>query len=153
MYSVWEVLAGIFFIWAGSLSFLVWKQRNFLKSLFPKNGERDIRRKFEEVLTQIEGFENKLDNLEKKVLDLENKGLLHIQRVELDRFNPYDDTGGDQSFVIAMLDNKGTGVVVTSLHARSGTRIFAKDVILGKSGKYQFSNEEEKIVKKAMTHE
>ena len=81
------------------------------------------------------------------------ENLLHIQRVELDRFNPYDDTGGDQSFVIAMLDNKGTGVVVTSLHARSGTRIFAKDVILGKSGKYQFSNEEEKIVKKAMTHE
>lgn len=149
MYPVWG-LAGIFFIWTGVLSFLIWQQNKFLKSVFPKSGERDIRRKFEEVLGEINKFELDLGSLDKKVLDLESKGLSHIQRVELLRFNPYGDTGGDQSFVVALLDNKGNGVVVTSLHARSGTRIFAKDVILGKSGKYKFSEEEEKVVKKVL---
>ena len=149
MYSDW-VLVGIFFVWLGILSFLVWRQNNFLKSLFPKSGERDIRRRFEEVLVEIEKYGVDLETLEKQVGDLESSRLIPIQRVELERFNPYDDTGGDQSFVIAFLNNKGNGVVITSLHARSGTRIFAKDVILGKSGKYEFSKEEERIIKKAM---
>lgn len=149
MYSDW-VLVGIFFVWLGILSFLVWRQNKFLKSLFPKSGERDIRRRFEEVLVEIEKYGVDLETLEKQVGDLESSRLIPIQRVELERFNPYDDTGGDQSFVIAFLNNKGNGVVITSLHARSGTRIFAKDVILGKSGKYEFSKEEERIIKKAM---
>ena len=151
MYSVWQGLAGIFFIWVGILTFLIWQQNKFLKSVFPKSGEADFRHKFEELLEEIERFRANLKKLEEKGLNLENKGLIAIQRVELERFNPYDDTGGDQSFTIALLDDKGTGIVVTSLHARSGTRIFAKDVTLGKSGKYKFSVEEERIVKKAMT--
>lgn len=150
MYSVWGVLVGIFFIWAGGLSFLIWQQNKFLKSIFPKNGERDIRKKFEEVLASIKSFDERLNSLEGKVNRIGSDGLKHIQRVELMRFNPYDDTGGDQSVTVALLDNKGTGIVITSLHARSGTRIFAKGVIEGRSDKHQFSDEEEKIIKKAM---
>ncbi len=150
MYSAWGVLVGIFFIWAGGLSFLIWQQNKFLRSVFPKNGERDIRKKFEEILGSILGFEERLADLEKKINELGIDGLKHIQKVELMRFNPYDDTGGDQSFAVALLDRNGTGVVVTSLHARSGTRVFAKGVIEGKPDKYQFSEEEKKIIKKVL---
>ncbi len=150
MYSVWILVAGIFFVWAAVLSFLIWKQNNFIKSLFPKSGERDIRKKFIEVLSEINKFKLDLGGMEKKVLELERKGLSHFQKVELMRFNPYQDTGGDQSFVLVLLDDKGSGVVITSLHARSGTRIFAKEVILGKAGNHKFSDEEEKAIKKAL---
>ena len=149
MYSVW-VMAGIFFIWLLVLTFLIWQQNKFLKSVFPKSGERDIRRKFEETLAEIGNFENDLGRVKEEVKTLEKKELEHIQRVEFMRFNPYNDTGGDQSFMVVLLDDKGSGVLITSLHARSGTRIFAKDVIEGKSGKYEFSKEEEKIIKQAM---
>ena len=74
----------------------------------------------------------------------------HIQKVELLRFNPYDDTGGNISFTVCLLDDKGSGVVITSLHARSGTRVFAKEVTLGKSSQYELSKEEELVIKKAM---
>ncbi len=152
MYSDWvgPAIVGLLIIWLGILSFLIWKQDKFLKSVFPKSGERDIRRKFEEILGQIGKFDLDLKGLKKKVEELDNQGLAHIQRVELERFNPYDDTGGDQSFTVALLDDKGSGVVITSLHARSGTRVFAKDVKLGKSDKYKLSEEEERIVKVAM---
>ncbi len=149
MYSVWG-LVGIFFVWLGVLTFLVWRQNLLLRSLFPKSGGRDVRKKFEEILTEIENFGLGLSSLEKKVVQLKSEGLSHIQRIELLRFNPYDDTGGDQSFVVALLDDKGSGIVITSLHARSGTRIFAKDVVSGKAGKYKFSVEEEKVIKKAL---
>jgi hypothetical protein len=54
-------------------------------------------------------------------------------RVGIVRFNPFEDTGGNQSFALALLDRKGNGFVVNSLHARAGTRVYAKAVTGGKS--------------------
>ncbi|TSC86326.1 MAG: hypothetical protein G01um10147_938 [Microgenomates group bacterium Gr01-1014_7] len=152
MYSdwVWSAIGGFLTVWLLVASFFIWKQSNNLASLFPKSGERDIRKKFEEVLKQLEKFGTDLDQLKKKLSEVERLGLKHIQRVALSRYNPYDDTGGDQSFAVALLDEKGNGMVITSLHARSGTRIFAKPVLEGKAGQYQLSKEEEIVVKKAM---
>ena len=145
MYSDWVwVLLGAFFIWLAVLSFFIWRDRGFLRSLFPKSGERDIRHKFEELLEGVSSFEGDLDKLKER---------RYIQKVSLIRYNPYGDTGGDQSFTLALLDNKGTGIVLTSLHARSGTRVFAKDVVGGESNKYQFSKEEEEVIKKAIKNE
>lgn len=153
MYPDWFVFAGlavVVFIWLGILSFLVWKQGNFLKSLFPQSGERDIRKKFEELIKVVDSFNKELSDLDHKVTNVQSQGLQHIQRVELLRFNPYDDTGGNISFTICLLDDKGSGIVLTSLHARSGTRVFAKEVTLGKSSQYELSKEEELVIKKAM---
>lgn len=145
MYSDWVwVLLVALFIWLAVLSFLVWQSQGFLRSLFPKSGERDIRAKFKELLEGVSGFEGDLDKLKER---------RYIQKVSLIRYNPYGDTGGDQSFTLALLDDKGTGIVLTSLHARSGTRVFAKDVLGGKSNKYQFSKEEEEVIKKAIKNE
>lgn len=152
MYSDWgwSAFGGFLTVWLLGVSFLIWRQSNFLKTLFPKSGERDIRKKFKEIVRQVEEFDSNLDNLKSKLSEVENIGLKHIQRVSLLRYNPYDDTGGDQSFSLALLDERGNGLVVTSLHARSGTRVFAKPVLEGKSAKYQFSKEEEEVIRKAL---
>lgn len=142
MYSVWLILGGgAIFVWLGVLTYFAWKERNFLKSLFPKSGERDIRKKFTEVLSDVEEFRGDLAKTKK---DLER-----LVRVGMVRYNPYGDTGGDQSFSIALLSEKGSGVVITSLHARSGTRVFAKPVHEGDS-KHELSKEEQEAVAKAM---
>lgn len=154
MYSDWSVLVGltmaVIFIWLGVLSFLVLKQNNFLKSLFPKSGERDIRKKFREVLNEVSDINSNLGLVKDKLSQIERLDMDHIQKVEFLRYNPYDDTGGDQSFTICLLDGKKTGVIITSLHARSGTRVFAKPVYEGKAGKFQFSKEEEEVIQKAI---
>jgi hypothetical protein len=50
------------------------------------------------------------------------------------RFNPFEgDTGGNQSFALALLDGRGDGFVVSSLHARAVTRMYAKAVARGTS--------------------
>ena len=152
MYSDWVFLfLGVsVFVWLLVLSYFAWKQNNFLGILFPESGERDIRKKFEEIIKLTFKFKGDLGDLKNKLSEIEKEGLGHIQRVELLRFNPYGDTGGDQSFTVAILDKEGNGMVITSLHSRSGTRVFAKDVISGKSGKHEFSKEENEIVRKAM---
>lgn len=152
MYSEWVVpaVAGFLALWLGVLTYLVWKQFIFLKSLFPKSGERDIRRKFEEVLEAVDKGKQDLKGLEDKLSELSSQGLKHIQRVEILRYNPYEDTGGNISFSLALLDDLGNGFVITSLHSRSGTRIFAKPISLGKAEKYELSKEEEAVIKKAL---
>ena len=56
-----------------------------------------------------------------------------FSRVGLVRFNPFEDTGGNQSFALALLDGRGDGFVVSSLHSRTGTRIYAKAIAKGVS--------------------
>ncbi|MBU1000215.1 DUF4446 family protein [Patescibacteria group bacterium] len=152
MYSDWVVFAAVVFLllWLGFLSFVVWQQNRFIKSLFPKSGERDIRKKFAEIIKTVTGFKSELSDLDDRIEAIKIQDLQHIQRMELLRFNPYDDTGGNISFTVCFLDSKGSGIVMTSLHARSGTRVFGKEIVLGKSIKYELSKEEEAVIKKAM---
>jgi hypothetical protein len=70
-------------------------------------------------------------------------------RVGLVRFNPFEDTGGNQSFALALLDGRGDGFVVSSLHARAGTRVYAKSIARGTS-EAALSNEEAEAVKQAL---
>jgi hypothetical protein len=51
-----------------------------------------------------------------------------VQGVGLVRFRAFEDTGGDQSFALALVDGEGNGVIVSALYGRRGTRIYAKPV-------------------------
>ena len=70
-------------------------------------------------------------------------------RIGFVRFNPFADTGGDQSFCLAVLDYKGNGWVISSIHARTGSRVYAKQIILGQSS-HNLSDEEATAVTKAL---
>ena len=72
-----------------------------------------------------------------------------LQHIGLVRFNPFDDTGSDQSFAIALLDDARDGVVISSLHGRANTRVFAKPVSGGRSG-HTLSDEETQAIRIAI---
>ena len=55
--------------------------------------------------------------------------------------------GGNQSFSLAVLDQEGSGVIISALHSRDSTRVYAKPVVLGKESKYSLSDEEKEAVK------
>lgn len=138
--TLW-VLTAASIIWLFVLSFFVWQSSLFLKRLFPdKKG--DFKEKLEEALRATE----RLESFRKKNLD-------NIQKVYLKRYNPYHDTGGDQSFSVSLLDGYGNGLIITSLHSRSGTRVFAKSVKGGKQENVEFSDEEKEVVEKAILGE
>ena len=76
---------------------------------------------------------------------------MYSKKSALLHFNPFADTGGEQSFIIGLLDNKNNGILITSLQGRSGTRWYAKQVKAGKGVKYDLSKEEKEAVKHAKT--
>ena len=79
---------------------------------------------------------------------LESGAVRTFQRVGLVRFNPFEDTGGNQSFALALLDAEGNGWVLSSLHARTGTRVYAKAIRGGRSDG-ALSDEETAAIKQA----
>jgi len=56
--------------------------------------------------------------------------------------------GGDQSFSLALLDKRNSGVVITSLYAREGNRVYGKPIKEGTS-EYPLSEEEKKAIEEA----
>lgn len=86
-----------------------------------------------------------LDELTARTAILEAAGRRAFSRVGLVRFNPFEETGGNQSFALALLDSDGNGWVLSSLHARAGTRVYAKAVAGGRSDANLSAEETEAI--------
>ena len=80
---------------------------------------------------------------------LQKDNVFNIQKVGLVRFNPFSETGGNQSFSLALLDGEDSGFVITSLHSREITRTYAKEVSKSKQEGYELSVEEKRAVKSA----
>lgn len=100
-------------------------------------------------LERVHGLTRDVDRLEARST-IQEAGLRHaFQRIAVVRFNPFEDTGGNQSFAIALLDAKGDGVVLSSLHARGSTRVYAKAVKAGKA-ETQASAEEGQALREAL---
>jgi hypothetical protein len=103
----------------------------------------------EKILKDLGGAKNDIEYLKAWCGNIEKDGKLHIQKTGLLRFNPFKDTGGDQSFVLSLVDSNDTGVVISGLYSRSGTRWFAKKVVNGKALEYELSDEEKQSLKEA----
>jgi hypothetical protein len=71
-----------------------------------------------------------------------------ISHVGLVRFDAFEDTGGGQSFALALVDDDGDGVILTSLHSRQTTRLFVKD-IRGGIADAPLSSEEARALREA----
>lgn len=99
-------------------------------------------------MARVSQVDKRLGELEREYDRLSISGGLASQKISVVRFNPFGDTGGDQSFSLAVLDSHDSGYVLSSIHGRQGTRVYVKPVDFGKS-KYQLSAEEEQALSQA----
>ena len=95
--------------------------------------------------SRVESVQQRLAELDGRYAQLEMRSRGSLQHIGLVRFNPFEDTGSDQSFAIALLDDERTGIVVSSLHGRDGTRIFAKPIHAGQAS-HSLSAEEQRAL-------
>jgi Protein of unknown function (DUF4446) len=68
------------------------------------------------------------------------------------RYDAYNEMSGRQSTSIALLDARGTGIVVSSIHHRDQARFYAKQVIEGE-GQLALSPEEQEAIRVALAGE
>jgi hypothetical protein len=101
-----------------------------------------------EELSQLDKEIQELFEISNKI---HNLAASSIHKVDVLRFNPFKDIGGDQSFAISLLNGKNSGLVISSLHTREGTRVYAKPIFKGQSEKYTLTEEEKISLKSAIS--
>lgn len=99
--------------------------------------------------SHIRHVSQRLGELEKLYADLKITASVASQKISIVRFNPFGDTGGDQSFALAVLDAHDSGYVLSSIHGRQGTRVYVKPVDFGQS-RYALSDEEKQAMNQAI---
>ena len=106
----------------------------------------------EDVLTtlikDLESLQKSKNKIETDIDNIENRLKKSIRGLSTVRFNPFTDSGGNQSFAIAMLNEEGDGVIVSSLYSRERMSVFAKPV-KNHASEYDLTNEERDALSKA----
>lgn len=137
------------FVWLVALTLFFWRILQHYNKITKGVSQKNLKTILEDLLKEGEVNKKDIDYLKQYSLKLEKEGLLHIQKVGLVRFNPFKDTGGDQSFILSLVDGNDTGVIISALYSRSGTRWYAKRVSNGKGTEYELSEEEKKALKES----
>lgn len=143
-----NIFVGLF-IWLGILTFFWWRTVGFHQRLTKGMDKANWQSVSDKLVKSLEAESKRVNELTKLIREAQTNNLYNIQKVGLVRFNPFAETGGDQSFCLALLDGEDNGLVISSLHSRETTRIYAKPVKKGKSAGYDLSAEEKQAVLKA----
>ncbi len=140
------IISAVLVIWLAALTYLFLQLKMHYNSLLRGSQRNTLQATLDELMHEVKSTKEKIVKLEKNDAMLEQQENFHIQKIGLLRFNPFKDTGGDQSFILALLDKFNTGIVISGLYARSGTRWYAKRIVKGKGIEYELSDEEKKAI-------
>jgi hypothetical protein len=86
--------------------------------------------------------------LRQEVAALRAEGRDALRHLAVVRYDAFGDMGGHLSWSLALLDDGGNGVVLTSIHGRSDARTYAKSVA-GWTCEQQLSPEESEAIEAA----
>lgn len=131
-----------------NLGILIWLFRlsKHYNSLVKGLDKKSLMSALEGIQKTLASHERNLASQKKDIHKIEEDGQLHLQKLTLKRFNPFSDTGGDQSFILSLLDAHKDGIIITSLHSRENTRFYVKSIKDGDGVDHPLSKEEQKVV-------
>ena len=98
---------------------------------------------------KVTELEHNLEKCIQRVNPIELKLRASVDRAAILRFRAFEDVGSDLSFALALLDQEGNGVVLSTIHNRDEARIYAKPIKRGQS-EYLLSEEEKEVISKAL---
>lgn len=147
--NVISILVVVLGVWTAIITVLFFRMSAHYNTLTRGVTTKSMQEVLAMLLTKQETDAKEIRMLQESLRALKVDGTLHLQRIGVVRFNPFSDTGGSQSFTIAILDGKDNGIVMTSLYARTGNRWYIKHIKEGSCPDVELSKEEQSAIKKA----
>lgn len=130
--------------------FIFFRIYSILKMLKTSDDQRSINNVLTDLNNHLKESKTSVADLKKTVESYQRSSLKHLQKSGFVRFNPFSNSGGDQSFALSILNGHNDGFVISSLHSRDQTRTFAKPVKAGVGEKFELSKEEKLAIDAAI---
>lgn len=140
----------VLFIWLLWLTFITYQTKRLIREFGKGIVKKDIISLLRQLSVSIETTKSDLSAAKQEMTTIKENSRYHFQKLGFLRFNPFEDTGGDQSFCLCLLDQNNNGIVITSLHSRDATRLYAKTVDASVGKKADFSEEEWRAYQEAL---
>lgn len=138
---------GVLAVWNIVLTIFLYKI-NTKNTIFFDDSSKNLRELVTRAITENKSINSRANKIEASIEQIAKILEGTYQKFSMIRYNPFRETGGDQSFSMALLDMRDSGVVITSIHGREVDRIYAKAVVNGKS-KHNLSAEEIEAIRSA----
>lgn len=136
--------------WLSVVTYLFIRAQSGWREITKGIVKKDLKTILTHLDAAIKSTRVEVSSLQKEVQLLHQDGKSHYQKLGCVRFNPFLDTGGNQSFSLCLLDDHNNGIVITSLHSRDATRLYVKEITRGSSDGRELSREEQQAVKEAL---
>mgnify|MGYP001363667153 CR=1 FL=1 len=153
------LLGALFFLlllltgWTLFLQLKLRKIQFTLKELFQGKKIPDLEALLLEQAKNLKNLDKDIQELFNISNEINTLALKSLHKFAVVRFNPFKDTGGNQSFSIALLDGKNNGLTVTALYTREGTRVYAKSITDKESKTFPLTDEEKQAIEIASAEE
>ncbi len=148
--KITDYLIIFLFIWQLILSFVLVYQTGKWSKLLKDGKKLNLANILENIISKQDLFTKKIIKAENELENIKLHTNTYFQKFSLERYNPFESTGGDQSFIVTLLNGQNDGFVISSLHSRAGTRIYAKQISGGRPAVHEFSKEEKEVVEKTL---
>ncbi len=116
------------------------------------NQETDLIGALEAARRQVDGIDRRIDAVVVALEEQADLRRLALQRFGLVRYDAFEEMGGQLSFSAAFLDDRGDGIVITSINGRTETRTYAKP-LRNLDSEHNLSEEERRAISMAATRE
>jgi len=127
---------------------LLWlKIRRFDKAAKDPGSSKVLLYKSKEELQKLDKDVQELYEINSRVSKITKRG---ICKVGVTKFNAFSEKSGNQSFAIALLDFRDSGVVLSNLQSSQGSRLFVKAIRQGEAANgAELLSEEKKSLERA----
>ncbi len=103
----------------------------------------------QELVFEQKNQSDKHESLVKNTKAIHTRVTGSFRGFAMSRFNAYEHTGGNQSFCCGLLDETGTGMLLSSLYSRERSNIFAKPIHKF-TCEFELTKEEKSVLEKAI---
>ncbi len=143
------VVCGIVFLWLIVITFILWKVRAHYNNLVSATKKDKIDDILDSLIAGDKRNEIEITKIQEALQGQINESKLHLKKIGLVRFNPFERVGGEQSFVVSLLNEENDGIILNFIYTKEGLRVYTKRIRKSKGEEYELSEEEKKSIERS----
>lgn len=149
-FSTEDIIIYLLIIITLILIFIIWKLEKRISKLMQGKNAKSLEELFNQMRGEVANLQQFQGDAEKYMQQVETRLRRSIQGIHNIHFKAFEglESGGNQSFATALLNENGDGIIFSTMHARDRVNVFSKPII-GFKCSTALSEEEKEALTKA----